>query len=259
MRVGMPGKWCGLAAVGLLALGALAACGDDGGGDDGALRVCSDIPYPPMEFEEDGEYTGFDIELVREIANRLDRELRVVRQPFDGILLAVAGGECDLVASSVTITEERAEQVLFSEPYFDADQSLLVRAEDEERYATLDDLAGRTIGVQLGTTGETYAQENTPEGATIDGRESGGADLFLALESGDVDAILQDYPVNAYRAQQDDSMVVTETYPTGEQYGFAADQDNQELIDDVNRQLEAIREDGTYDELYEEWFGEPPS
>ena len=115
----------------------------------------------------------------------------------------------------MTITDERKEQVDFSDPYFDADQSLLVRADDAGDLVTLDDLAGETIGVQSGTTGETYAKENTPDGATIKSFEDADG-LFAALTSGDIDAILQDFPVNAYRARRTTQFVVTETFPTGE-------------------------------------------
>src|SRR5918998_6678852 len=245
MRLATGRRIFGVVGTAVLAL-TLAACGDDDDGGDSAggdggggesLRVCSDIPYAPFEFEgDDGEYTGFDMELMREVANRLDREMEVIDQPFEGIWLAPAAGECDIVASAMTITEERAEEALFTDPYFDADQSLLVRADDEDQYATLDDLAGATIGVQTDTTGETYANENTPDGAEISGFPDADA-LFLALQAGEIDAVLQDFPVNAYRAQEDEEVVVTETFPTGEQYGFATSQDNQELVDQVNEQL----------------------
>jgi len=96
---------------------------------------------------------------------------------------------------------------------------------------------------------------NTPEGATLISFDEPAA-MFLALESGDVDAILQDLPVNGYRSTQDDSMVVTELFPTGEQYGFAVDPDNAGLAEAVNGQLAALRTAGTYDEIFAKWFGE---
>lgn len=269
-----------LAAGGLLAAG----CSDDGGtadgptttsaGDststtaadapdlslvaDGKLTVCSDIPYTPFEFEdEDGDgYTGFDVAIVDGIAERLDLETEYRVTPFDGILGSLAAGDCDLVASAMSITAERAEQVDFSAPYFDAKQSILVRAEDADTYATLEDLAGKRIGVQSGTTGETYAQENTPEGAELVGYETGD-EMFPALISEDIDAVLQDFPVNGYRAQQDESFVVTATFEGAEkdQYGFAVTKENDALLEAIDEQLAALREDGTYDEIFETWFG----
>jgi ABC-type amino acid transport substrate-binding protein len=260
-----------LVAAGALLLG---ACGDDDGDDNatsdggssgpdlvssGTLTVCSDTPYEPFEFEgEDGEQTGYDIDLLRAIADNNDLDLEVKDLPFDGILGALAAGDCDVVASAVTITDERAEQVDFSDPYFDADQSLLVKKDNEQTYATLDGLAGQTIGVQSGTTGETYANDNKPEGATIQSFEDASG-LFGALESNTIQAVLQDFPVNAYRATQDDTVVVTETFPTGEQYGFAVAKDNEGVLTMINDGLADLRDDGTFDEIFATYFGEAPS
>jgi polar amino acid transport system substrate-binding protein len=274
MEISLSRRALGLLGAAVLVLGA-AACGDDDDSGDetsgsegdapaeeerGTLAVCSDTPYEPFEFEDPdtGEQTGFDIEIIREVADRMGDDIEVTDQPFEGIWLAPQAGTCDIVASAMTINPERAENALFSDPYFDAEQSLLVLAEDEETYGSLEDLAGETIGVQSGTTGETYANENKPDGATIRGFDDSSA-MFLAIESGEVAALLQDLPVNGYRASQDESFVVVETYPTDEQYGFAAALDNTELIDQVNEQLAAMREDGTYDEIYEEWFGTAPA
>ncbi|MBK9178543.1 MAG: transporter substrate-binding domain-containing protein [Acidimicrobiales bacterium] len=225
---------------------------------DGELTVCTDSPYPPFEFEgDDGEQTGFDMELLRVLIAPLDLELAPTVTPFDGIWLQPAAGTCDLVGSAMTITPERQAAALFSDPYFDADQSLLVRVDDQDTYATLDSLAGAVIAVQTGTTGEAYAQENAPEGAEVKSFDEAAA-MFLALESGDVAAILQDFPVNAYRATQDDQFVVTETFTTGEQYGFGASLDNTALIDVINTRLAEVRDSGEYDEVFSEWFGEAP-
>jgi ABC-type amino acid transport substrate-binding protein len=264
--------FCTLGAGALL----LAACGDDddtadegtGNGDDtsetteaedrGTLNVCSDMPYEPFEFEEGGDATGFDIELLREMADRMNMDLEVIDSEFEGIVLAPAAGTCDVVASALTINDEREEQADFTDPYFDSEQSLLVTKENEEKFATLEDLGGETIGVQTETTGATYANENKPDDATV--KDFSAADeMFLALESGEVAALLQDLPVNGYRTTQNPDLVVVETYPTDEQYGFLVESGNTELLDDLNAQLEAVRDDGTYDEIYEEWFGEAPA
>lgn len=249
---------------------ALAACGDDDddvGADttagaatfttisEGALTVCTDAPYPPFEFEENGEWTGFDMELVRYIATNLDLELAVTVQPFDGIWLAPQAGTCDMVVSALSIKPEREEASLFSDPYFDADQSLLVRAEQAEEYVDLGSLAGKTIGVQSGTTGADYANENATD-STI--REFDAPDaLFPALASGQIDAVLQDFLVNLERAEQDNRLVLTAELASDEQYGFATKKDDANsaaLMDAVNEQLAAARDDGTYDELFDKWI-----
>jgi polar amino acid transport system substrate-binding protein len=224
----------------------------------GKLTVCSDIPYAPFEFNDGGStdtLTGFDVELVRAMAKTLGLTAEFKTTPFDSIIPALAAGTCDMVASATTITEERRQRVAFTQPYFDADQSLLVRGGDRERYRTLADLKGRTIGVQSGTTGENYAKANTPQGATV--KDFPGAeDLFNALASGDIDAVLQDFPVNKYRAlKASEQFAVTETFRTGEQYGFAVAKENTSLVAALDAALARIRESGEYDAVYKAWFG----
>lgn len=255
-------------AVAALAALVLAACG---GGETagtaadefnlvqpGVLTVCTDAPYPPMEIEDPdapGGFTGFDIELMREIARRLGLELAVINSGFDPITsgAAFAARQCDIAAASITITEEREQNIDFSDPYFTADQSLLVKK--DSGITSLADLAGRKIGVQSGTTGEAYANENAPEGAEIIAFDD-PADLFPALEAGTIDAVLQDIVVNQARALEDDTVVVVETFPTDEHYGFATAEEGKEaLLEAVNRVLAEMRADGTYDRIYQEWFG----
>lgn len=117
---------------------------------------------------------------------------------------------------------------------------------------SLADLKGKTIGVQTGTTGETYANDHKPEGATVKSFED-TTGLFGALESGDIDGILQDLPVNAGRIADDDSVAVVETFETGEQYGFAVAKGS-DLKAELDDALQAVRDDGTYDELYAKYF-----
>ncbi len=238
-------------AIGLLA----AACGGGASGltlTDGELLVCTDAPYPPFEEEVDGEWTGFDVEVVEAIGAELDLTVEWTVQPFDGIWLAPESGTCDIVASAMTITEERQQAALFSDGYYDADQSLLVVAGSE--FMSLDDLVGQRLAVQTGTTGEIYAQENAPDGVELVSFDEPAA-MFLALEGGDVAGILQDLPVNADRAQQNDDVELADTYSTGEQYGFATSTDNTELMDEINSALSTIKDNGTYDEIFDAYFG----
>jgi polar amino acid transport system substrate-binding protein len=226
---------------------------------EGTLAVCTDSPYQPFEFEEDGEFTGFDVELMNAIADGLGVEAEYQVTPFDAIQSGAAlnARQCDVAASAMTITEDRAENLGFTDPYFDAEQSLLVTRDNAGTYASLDDLAGQRIGVQAATTGQRYAEENAPEDAEIVEYPDSSA-LFQALQGGEIAAVLQDFPVNAFFATQNDTVTVVEQYPTGEQYGFAAQVDNTGLVDAINEQLESLRDDGTYDDIYMEWFGEAP-
>jgi polar amino acid transport system substrate-binding protein len=221
----------------------------------GKLTVCSDTPYEPFEFQKDGKDVGYDIDILRAIATDNNLDLEVKDLPFDGILGSLAAGDCDVVGSAVTITDDRAKQVDFSDPYFDADQSLLVKAADKDKYAKLTDLTGQTIGVQSSTTGEAYAKDHKPQGATIKSFDD-ATGLFGAIASGQIAAILQDFPVNAYRATQDDSVVVTETFPTGEQYGFAIKKGNSDMLALINDGLKSLKDSGKFDDIYGTYFGE---
>ncbi len=224
---------------------------------DGQLTVCSDMPYKPFEFEENGKTTGFDYDVVSAMAKEMDLSSAEFKTtPFDGIIPALVAKNCDMIASAMTITPERAKKVTFTDPYFDADQSLLVLKENAEKYKTLASLAGQNIGVQSGTTGETYTEEHHPEGATVKKFQTGD-EMFPALISGDIAGALQDLPVNGYRATTaPDQFVVTETFKTGEQYGFAVRQEDKALATALNEALGTIKSDGTYDKIYTQWFGE---
>lgn len=243
-----------------LALIASACGGDDeiSAGDltlvsEGVLTVCTDSPYVPMEFERDGEFTGFDIELMRAIAGEMGLDLAVTNTGFDPITsgLAMEAGNCDIAAASITIRPDREENIDFSDPYFTADQSLLVSK--ASGITNLAGFAGRNLGVQTGTTGEIYANENDP-GATIISFENAG-DLFTALAAGQIDGVLQDIVPNAEQALNDDTVELVETFITDEEYGFATKEEGAEkILEAVNKALKKLQDNGTYDDIYDDWF-----
>jgi len=223
----------------------------------GQLTICSDIPYTPFEYEDGGKLTGFDVELVDAMAASLGVKTEWKTTPFDSIIPALAADSCDMIASATTITDERKEKVTFSQPYFDADQSLLILKKDEGTYKSLADLKGKTIGVQAGTTGADYANEHKPEGATIK-EYPGGEDLFGAIAADDIQAVLQDFPVNKARAVKNpNQFTVTETFPTGDQYGFAVNKPATALAAALDAALAEQRSNGGYDTIYTKYFGAP--
>lgn len=249
----------------LLALTLVASsCGGDDDVDaseynlvnEGTLTACSEIPYDPFEMEaDDGTYTGFDVEMIEAVADELGLEYEFIATGFDAITSGsvFAADQCDIAASAITILEEREENVDFSDPYFDADQSLLVKS--DSGITSLEDLVGSQLGVQSTTTGEDYAQKNAPEGVELVSYEA-GADLFVALEAGNISGILQDLPVNGYRATQDDSVEVVATFKTGEEYGFALPETGKEaLLEAVNTALATLHDSGKYDDIHAKWFG----
>ncbi len=258
------------AAAGAAAVLVLSGCGDesDTAADDsgfdliesGTLTVCSDVPFPPLEFEDPDSpsgYGGFDMDLMQNIADNLDLEMAVQDVGFDGLQSGTvfAANQCDIAASAMTILAEREENLDFSDPYYDSLQSLLVPV--DSGIETIDDLSGQAVGVQQGTTGQRYAEENLPDDADDPQRYPSDGELWPALQAGNVAAILQDYPPNFQHQEDDPDFEIVETYETEEQYGFAFGKgENTELREAVNEQLQALRDDGTYDELYAEYFPE---
>ena len=265
------GRWL-VALLAIVAALALGACGDDDDDDgaagtapgeaqqldtvkEGVLTVGSDIPYEPMEFGRAPDYEGFDIDLVNAIAERLGLEVSIQKTPFDTIFRDLAQGRFDMVASSTTITEERQRTVDFSNPYFDADQSIIV-GEDSD-IQSVDDLEGETIGAQLGTTGADSAQEE------IEGTESVRTydladDAFQALQAGQIAAVVIDFPVARHAEQEQEGLKLVQTIQTNELYGLAFAKESDALIEAVNGALDEIKEDGTYEEIYRKWFNQDP-
>jgi polar amino acid transport system substrate-binding protein len=220
----------------------------------GTLTVCSDVPYAPFEdFDKSAPsgFKGFDVDIVSQIATDLGLKLKYLDEDFDGLQsgLTLNAGTCDLVASALTITPDRAKHLTFSDGYYDSKQSLLVP--DDSSIASIADLKGKKVGVQKGTTGKDYANEHATGASIVDFPSD--AEEFQALRAGQVDALLQDLPVNLAH-QQAGGYKVVETYDTGEKYGLAAKLGNTGLIDAVNADLTKMRSDGTYDTIYNKYF-----
>jgi polar amino acid transport system substrate-binding protein len=260
------------ATFGIAALAAglvLAGCGssNDSGGsggksgssldlvNSGTLTVCSDVPYAPFEdFDKSAPsgFKGFDVDMVSQIAKDLGLKLAIKDVDFDPLQSGVTLNSrlCDMGASAMSITAKRAKHLTFSDPYYNSEQSLLVPAGSDIK--SIDDLAGKTIGVQKATTGETYAHEHVKDAKSIISYKDDGTE-FQALKAGTVDALLQDLPVNLVHTQ-DGKYTVVQQYDTGEKYGFAFRLGNTSLVSAVNASLAKMRSDGTYKRIYDSYF-----
>jgi ABC-type amino acid transport substrate-binding protein len=255
-----------LVALALVVLLLVAACGGGSGGGGGGggqasaedVKVASDIAYPPFEYEKNGEPVGFDIDLMDEIAKRANLKVEYQNVTFDGIIGGLSSNLYDASISAMTITPEREKKIDFSDPYFNADQSLMVPS--DSGVGSVDDLGDATVGVQLGTTGEIKAKEFAEQGKiqgeirTFDTIE----DAFAAINNGQIDAIINDLPVSQDEVNSSDgALEIVQVIPTGEQYGIAFPK-NSDLIGPVNKALAEIKEDGTYEKIYKKWIGRAP-
>lgn len=226
--------------------------------EEGAVvKVGTNAEYQPFEFvDADNNIVGFDIDLMNALAEEAGLNIEYVNTKWDGIFVALAGGEFDAVISAVTITDERKQVVDFTDPYFNAGQAIAVRS-DNDTIKGVDDLVeGVTVGVQLGTTGDIYVTDNL----NVDVKRFDEAPLAIqALANGDIDAVVTDAPTLADYIKANSELglkMVGEPF-TDELYGIAVNKDEPDLLAALNEALATIKENGTYDAIYTDWFGAP--
>ncbi|SDL57362.1 amino acid ABC transporter substrate-binding protein, PAAT family [Franzmannia pantelleriensis] len=223
------------------------------------VNVVTDPSFVPFEMmdPDTGEMVGFDMDIINEVAERAGFEINLTTMEFAGIIPAVQTGNQEIAIAGVTITEERAEIVDFSDPYYDSGLQIIVRADNDD-VETIEDLEGKSIATRIGSTSYDYLQETLGDDADIT-PYPGNSDMYMALLGGNVDAAFYDAPNVAYFSQtrgEGRTKVVGPLYE-GQQYGIVFHQGS-EWVEPANQALAEMREDGTYDAIYEEWFGESP-
>lgn len=250
-----------LTAVTALTLG-LSACAKDADTtttksgvklvEDGTLTICTHLPYEPFEFTKDGQIVGFDIDVLKIAADAEGLKTKVIDTPWETITTgnATKNGDCDVSAGAMTITPEREAVMDFSEPYFKATQALLVKK--GAGYTSLDQLAGKRIAVQEGTTGADYVKKNLPKGAKAVSFED-SALMMTAVKTGKVDAGVNDNGLVDYFVSQNPDTEVTTEFQTGESYGFGVKKGgNDALVKAINA---GIADKAAYEAAHEKWFG----
>ena len=219
------------------------------------LRVGTEATFAPFEFEEKGDYVGYDMDLIRAIAKQMNVEVHITNLGFDGLIPALNAGNIDVVIAGMTITPERQEHVTFSLPYYQSGLKVTVRKE-ETAIKGIEDLVGKKIGVQIGTTGAIMAEK--VKDAEVKNFNA-NTDAVLELKNGGIDAIVQDLPVMSYFLKNGGgdayAKLVGETL-SAEEYGIAIKKDNTKLAQDISKALTALKANGKYEEIYEKWFGQ---
>ena len=238
----------------------LAACGgaDSAEGDVPVLKVGTEPTFPPFDTTdpETQEIVGFDMDLIAAIGADQGFDVEFVNLSFDGLIPALKNGDIDIVAAGMTITDERLEQVDFSNGYYDS-QLVVAVAIDNETITGIDDLtADMKVAAQTGTTGaakvqELYDQGKIKEAVILDGLDT----CMMQLINGDVDAVINDKPVTeSYIKKQADKIKMVGDTLSSESYGFAVQKGNAELQEQINAGLANVIENGTFDELITKWF-----
>jgi polar amino acid transport system substrate-binding protein len=227
----------------------------------GKLTVCTHLPYAPFQSNDDsGKTVGFDVDMMDLVAKKLGVEQAIVDTPFEGIKSGqdMATGKCDVAAAGMTITDERKKAILFSEPYFDATQALLVPSGSTVK--TLADLKGKKLAAQAATTGLDYANKNKDANGYEIVEFQDLAAQTQALLTGQVDGAINDLPVWSEAIKQNPGKATIATqFDTGEQYGFGMKLGNDALKKVVDEVITTAKSDGTYDQLFKKWIGEVPA
>jgi len=221
------------------------------------LHVGTNATYVPFEFVEGGkenskEYKGFDMDLAQEIGKRLGMKVEIDNTPFDGLIMALVSKKIDMIASGMTITPERAEKITFI-PYYETGLGILV-ANNINDVHSLDDLKGKRIAVQMGTTGSVAAHK--VEGAAQIREYDHNAEALLELKQGNADAVVTSIPVAKYylKTVKDSNAKLVENPISKEELGLGINKDNKELAEKVQKAVNDIKADGTYDKLMKKWF-----
>ncbi|MBD8555973.1 amino acid ABC transporter substrate-binding protein [Rhizobium sp. CFBP 8762] len=218
------------------------------------LTVGANIGNVPWEFEDaSGKVTGFEVDLVNEIAKRLGKSVEFVNTPFNGLFPAVQSGRINMAISSITITEKRLESVSFAQPYYDSDQSLTVTA--ASGITGLKDLSGKVVSADTGSTGDMWAEAHNAEYKFGEIRRFEGLQpAMLDLVAGRVDGYISDIPALLYYVKDKPELKVVERIPTGEKYSIMFNK-NDPLATEVNTVITALKGEGFIAKLHEQWFG----
>ena len=219
--------------------------------------VGANIGNVPWEFQDaGGKFVGFEIDLVNEAARRAGKTVQIENIPFNGLFSAVQSGRIQIAVSSITITPKRLESVAFAQPYYDSDQSLSVLK--ASKINKLEDTAGKTIGVDTGSTGDMYTTQNTAKYkiATIT-RYEGLAPAMLDLAAGRIDGYISDIPAVEYYIKDKPQYRIAARIPTGERYSFmfAKNWADSAQVNDI---LTAMKKDGFVSKTHQKWFGTLP-
>lgn len=214
------------------------------------IFVGTNAEFPPFEYLEKGEVTGFDIELVNEIGKVTDADVKVLDMSFDGLLPALQMKKVDLVIAGMTATEERKKTVSFTQPYYTASQVIIVK-EGNNSIKSFDDLKGKKVAVMLGFTGDTIVSEI--EGVNVERFNAAYAGI-MALQADKVEAVVLDSEPAKNYVKQNPGLVLAEADAEQEEYAIALRKNDKALLEKVEKALAELKANGTYDALIKKYF-----
>ncbi len=213
------------------------------------LVMATNAEFPPYEFYEGGEIVGIDVEIAKAIAEEMGMDFEVEDMAFDSIIPAVQSGKADFGAAGMTVDEKRLQSVDFSDSYATATQVIIVR--EDSGFAAPDDLKGKTIGVQLGTTGDIYAGDI--EGATVE-RYNKGFEAVQALTQNKIDAVVIDGEPAKVFVSQNEGLKILDEALTVEEYAICVKKGNTELVEGINAAIANLKESGELQKIVDKYI-----
>lgn len=217
---------------------------------EGVLTMATNAYFPPYEYYEGNEITGIDVEIAQAVADKLGLKLEIEDMEFGSIIIAVTQGKADMGLAGMTVDEERLKSVNFSDSYATGIQVVIVKEDSD--IASIENLEGKKIGVQLATTGDSYAKQDFGE-ENVEAYNK-GADAVMALQQGKVDAVIIDNQPAISFVKSSDGLKILETEYAVEDYAAAIAKDNDGLVTAVNGALSELKEDGTIQGIIDKYI-----
>ncbi len=217
------------------------------------IRVAIDPTFPPMEYMQNGQRVGFDIDLANALAAKIGRTMNYTDMDFKAMVPSVLAGRQDIVMSAIYITDERKKVVDFTDPYFSAGLVVMVK-KGNDSIKTPADLAGKRVAVQVGTKSVSVLSAAYPTAKPVEVEKN--EEMFNSLETGRADAVVTGKPAALLYAKTRGTTILLPEPLTHEEYGIAVSKREPEIRAALNKALQEIRADGTYDALVQKWFGE---
>ncbi len=223
------------------------------------LKVGTHPTFAPFEFsDQEGNVIGFDLDVIKAIAKANGDEIQIESMPFDGLIPSLLTGNIDVIISGMTITDARKKRVLFTDGYYESNLSYLIKKDKADVYTSAEALKGKTVCVQIGTTGHAFADTITPGNVKALNNES---DAILELSNGGCEAVINDRPVNLYYLKKSNldtlvDVVDPKFKENVDLFGIAVRKGNNELLEKLNKGLKELQASGELDKIHVKWFGQ---
>lgn len=260
-------KIISIVGTSVLALGMLAGCGsnnettpDPSASNEVVTETTSDnvivmgtnAEFEPFEYRDGLDIVGFDVEIAQKVAEKLGKELKIEDMSFDSLIMALNTDKIDFIAAGMTADDKRRTQVDFSDSYFNSKQMIIVKTDDNS-ITTADDLVGKKVGVQLGTTGDIFISDT--EGVAEVVQFQAGTQAVMDLKNGKIDAVVIDAEPAKKMIEGQTELKLLEAPFVEEEYAIAVKKGDEDILKAINETLTEIKADGTYDEIYTKYFG----